>query len=128
MKRHPPNHANRKIHRERDLSALSRLSLLLFFGLALTGGFLFAARQHFAAIKYGYQSEELRREHQRLLAEQRRLLLAKEEASSPARLEPAARELGLKPIAHTQIAVRKDDRRNEVQPAVIISPTATLRR
>src|SRR6267142_2561570 len=77
MKRHPPDHANRKIHRERDLSALSRLSLLLFFGLALTGGFLFAARQHFAAIKYGYQSEELRREQQRLQAEQRRSLLEK---------------------------------------------------
>jgi len=128
MKRHPPNHANHKIHRERDLSALSRLSLLLFFGLALTAGFLFAARQHFAAIKYGYQSEELRREHQRLLEEQRRLLLAKEQAFSPARLEPAARELGLKPIARTQITVKKDERRNEVQPVVINSPAATLRR
>src|ERR1700730_4295774 len=80
MKRLPPDQPNSRIHREHDFSALSRLAILLFLGLALTGGFLFAARQHFAAIDYGYKTEELRREQQRLLAEQRQLLLAQEEA------------------------------------------------
>jgi len=128
MKRLPPDHANSRIHREHDFSALSRLALLLFLGLVLTGGFLFAARLHFAAIDYGYKSEELRREQQRLLAEQKQLLLAKEEASAPAALEPAARQLGLQPIAPGQVAVRNEAPRPEVHPAAIINPAPTLRR
>ena len=128
MKRLPPDHPNSRIHREHDFSALARLALLLFFALALTGGFLFAARQHFAAIDYGYKSEELRREQQRLLAEQRQLLLAKEETSSPAVLDPAARQLGLQPIAPGQVAPRNDEQQNGSHPAVIINPAPTLRR
>ena len=128
MKRLPPDHPNARINREHDFSALSRLALLLFLGLALTGGFLFAARQHFASIDYGYKSEELRREQQRLLAEQRQLLLAREEASSPATLEPAARRLGLQPILPGQVGSRNDGQRNESHPAVIINPAPTLRR
>jgi len=128
MNRLPPDHPNSRIHREHDFSALSRLAILLFLGLALTGGFLFAARLHFAAIDYGYKTEELRREQQRLLAEQRQLLLAKEEASSPAALEPAARRLGLRPIAPGQVATNNDEQQNEAHPAVIINPAPTLRR
>ncbi|HXM33948.1 MAG TPA: hypothetical protein VN920_02060 [Pyrinomonadaceae bacterium] len=128
MNRLPPDHPNSRIHRERDFNALSRLALLLFLGLALSGGFLFAARQHIAALEYGYKSEELRREQQRLLAEQRRLMLAKEQASSPARLEPAAREIGLLPIAPGQVGIRNEEQRNELHPAVIINPAPTLRR
>jgi cell division protein FtsL len=128
MKRLPPNHANSIVLRERDVSALSRLALLLFCGLVLTGGFLFAARQHFAAIQYGYKNEELRREHQRLEAEQKRLLLEKEEASSPLRLEPAAREIGLRPVQPGQIVAKKESKSNEPHPAVAINPSAPLRR
>ena len=128
MKRLPPGHIKSRIHRERDISALSRLVLLLFCGLALTSGFLLAAKQHFAAIEYGYKSEDLRREHQRLLEEQRRLLLMKEEATSPVRLEPAARGIGLQPVQPGQIAVRKEDRRSESHPAVVINPAASLPR
>jgi cell division protein FtsL len=124
----PPNPANAKIHRERDVRALSRLALLLFCGLVLTGGFLFAARQHFAAIQYGYKSEELRREHRRLEAEQKRLLLEKEEASSPSRLEPAAREIGLQPVQPGQIVTKKENKSNESHPAVLINSSASLRR
>jgi hypothetical protein len=127
MKRLPPDHHNYRIHRERDLSALSRLAVLLSLGVALSGGFLFAARQHFAAIEDGYKSEELRREQQRLLVEQRRLLLAKEEACSPARLEPAARQIGLQPIAPGQVATRSESR-SESHPALIANPAPVLRR
>src|SRR5437660_12564511 len=118
MERFPRDYPNFKIHRERDFGALSHLALLLFCGLALTGGFLFAARQHFAAIQYGYQNEELRREHQRLEVEQKRLLLEKEEASSPSRLEPAARGIGLQPVQPGQIATKKESKSNEPHPAV----------
>jgi cell division protein FtsL len=128
MKRLPPNHTNLKVHREHDLSALSRLLLLLLCGLALTGGFLFAANQHFAAIQYGYKSEELRREHERLLEEQRRLLLVKEEASSPARLESAARGIGLQRVEPGQIAANSDEKRTASHPAGVMSSAAALSR
>lgn len=127
MKRIPLDQYNSRIHRERDFSALSRLALLLLLGVILTVGFLFAARQHFAAIEYGYKSEELRREQQRLQAEQRRLLLAREEAISPARLEPAARQLGLRPIGPGQVTARKDEKRSEVRTVATVSPAPTRR-
>ncbi len=119
MKRLPPNQMHPRIYRERDGSALSRLALLLFCGVALTLGFLLAAKQHFAAINYGYKSQDLRREHQHLLAEQRQLMLLKEEATSPVRLEPAARGLGLQPVQPGQIAIRNQAKRSESHPAVV---------
>jgi hypothetical protein len=73
MNRFPEQNRNAKIRRARDVSALSRLSLLLFCGLILAGGFVFAAKQHFAAVQYGYKSEHLRSERKRLL-EARQLL------------------------------------------------------
>jgi hypothetical protein len=128
MNRLPPDQPNSRIRRQRDFGALSRLALLLALGSALTGGFLFAARQHFAAIQIGYKSEQLRREQQQLLAEQRRLKLAKEEAFSPAKLEPAARGIGLQPVAPGQVVIKNDDQRNESHPAAMINPAATMRR
>ncbi len=103
MKRLPSNQRNSTIHRERDTQALSRLALLLFCGLVLAGGFVFAAQQHFAAVQYGYHSETLRDERERLLEEQRQLLLKKEQASAPARLESAARKIGLRPLQPGQL-------------------------
>jgi cell division protein FtsL len=104
MKRFPEQQRNASIRRSRDVSALSRLALLLFCGLVLSGGFVFAAKQHFAAVQYGYKNEELRSERRKLLQQQQLLSLEKEKVSSPARLEPAARELGLKPATAGQIA------------------------
>jgi cell division protein FtsL len=104
MNRFPEQHRNAKIRRTRDVSALSRLALLLFCGLVLAGGFVFAAKQHFAAVQYGYQNERLRTERKRLLEERQLLSLEKETISSPGRLEPAARALGLKPATAAQIA------------------------
>ena len=131
MERLPPNHANTRVHRERDVGALSRLALLMSCGLVLTGGFLIAARQHFAAVQFGYQNEELRREHQRLEAEQKRLLLEKEEASSPLRLEPAAREIGLQPVQPGQIMTKtenkKENKKTESHPSVFINHSASTR-
>jgi cell division protein FtsL len=95
------------VRRERDGRALSRLALLLFCGLVLAGGFVFAAGQHFAAVRYGYESEQLRRERARLLEEQRRLMLEREEAASPVQLEAAAREIGLQPVQPSQVNPRR---------------------
>lgn len=103
MKRFPEFQQNAKVRRVRDVTALSRLALLLFSGLILAGGFVFAAKQHFAAVQYGYKSEDLRTERRRLLEENQRLELDKERATAPNKLEPAARRLGLKPASPGQI-------------------------
>ena len=103
MKRFPEHQLNAKVRRTRDTTALSRLALLLFCGLVLAGGFVFAAKQHFAAVQYGYQNEHLRSERKRLLEEKQRLELDKERVTAPDKLEPAARRLGLKPARPGQI-------------------------
>jgi cell division protein FtsL len=107
MRRVPQTQRNSRVRRQRDVLALSRLVLLLFCGVVLASGFVFAAKQHFAAVQYGYQSENLRREKEQLLEERRRLLLEKDRASSPARLEPAARRLGLKAATSGQVGTIK---------------------
>ena len=106
MKRFPEFQPNAKVRRARDVNALSRLALLLFSGLILAGGFVFAAKQHFAAVQFGYKSEDLRTERKRLLEENQRLALEKERAIAPDKLEPAARRLGLKPATPGQIGNR----------------------
>ena len=104
MARRPPSRQrNANAPRNADRGALTRLALLLACGAVLAGGFLYAGGLHFAALRNGYQTETLRREREHLLADQRRFLLEREEAASPARLELAARQLGLQPLQPQQI-------------------------
>jgi cell division protein FtsL len=129
MRRIPSNQRNSKIHRDRDLRALSRLGLLLLCGLVLASGFLFAARQHFTAIQYGYQSEGLRREREKLLAEKQHLMLMKEQAFAPARLASQARELGLKPLLASQVGTQKASSRSQLPLApALLTPSASFQR
>jgi cell division protein FtsL len=104
MNRFPENQRNAKVRRTRDMTALSRLALLLFCGLVLAGGFVFAAKQHFAAVQYGYKSESLKLERKKLLEERQRLSLEREKVTAPAKLEPAARQLGLQHATAGQLA------------------------
>jgi len=129
MRRVPSTQRNSKIHRDRDLRALSRLALLLFCGLVLASGFVFAAQQHFAAVAYGYKSEGLRRERERLLEEKQHLLLQKEQAYAPARLATQARELGLKPLVASQVGTQNasSPRQLSLAPA-LINPSASFQR
>lgn len=103
MRRVPQQHANSHVRRERDGRSLARQVTLLACCVVLAAGFVFAARQKIVAVQYGYRSEELRRERERLLEERRRLLLAVEEHSSPAKLEREAERLGLQPARASQI-------------------------
>src|ERR671928_2068754 len=103
MRRLPQQYANPYVRRERDRRALRRQMLLLTGCLLLAAGFVAAVRQQILAVDYGYKTEALRREREQLLDEQRRLLLAVEESSSPAQLEQAARELGMQPARAEQI-------------------------
>ncbi len=129
MKRVPSKQRNSRIIHDRDPRALSRLALLLFCGLVLASGFVFAARQHFVAVQYGYQSEVLRRERDKLLQEQQHLLLRREQAFAPAQLEAEARELGLRPVAASQFENQKAGRRSQLPLAqALLNPSAALRR
>ncbi len=129
MRRVPSKHRNSRIHRDRDVRALSRLALLLFSGLVLAGGFVFAAKQHFSAIQYGYQTEGLRRERERLLEEKQQLMLKRDQAFAPARLAIEARELGLKPLLASQVGTQKGSRRSQLPLApALLNPSASLQR
>lgn len=103
MRRLPQQYPNPYVRRERDRRALRRQMILMAGCLVLAAGFVVAVRQQILAVDYGYKTEALRREREQLLDEQRRLLLALEERSSPAQLERAARELGMQPTRAVQI-------------------------
>jgi cell division protein FtsL len=103
VRRIPSRQRNARIARERDRGALLRLGLLLFCGLMLAGGFVYAGGQHFAALKLGYETENLRKVRNELAEDQRRFLLEREAAASPARLERAARELGMQAMQADQL-------------------------
>jgi hypothetical protein len=129
MRRVPLKQRNSKIHRDRDVRALSRLAMLLICGLVLACGFVFAAQQHFAAVDYGYKSEDLRRERARLLEEKQQLMLKKEQAFAPARLAMQARELGLKPLVASQVGIQKANKRSQLPLApALLNPSASFQR
>jgi cell division protein FtsL len=129
MRRVPSKQPNSRIHRDRDVRALSRLGLLLFCGLVLATGFVFAAQQHFAAVEYGYKSESLRLERDKLLEEKQQLLLKKEQAFAPARLASQARELGLRPLQASQVGSQKTSSGSQVPIApAMLNPSAAFQR
>lgn len=127
MERIPSKQRNFVIYRERDRAALKRLALMLLCGLVLAGGFVFAAGQHFSALRFGYEGEKLRGERARLLEEQHRLLLAREMAATPARLESAARSLGMQPVKSAQIdpAKRLKQAMPAAAPALVVPAMTT---
>ncbi len=96
---------------------MRRQMILLAGCLALAAGFVAAVRQQILAVDYGYKSEALRRERERLLDEQRRLLLTLEERTSPARLEQAAVALGMQPTRAAQIEVDAPASEQQAAPA-----------
>ena len=129
MNRVPSKQRNANIRRDRDVRALSRLALLLCCGLVLAGGFVFAAQQYFTAVQYGYKSETLRRQRDKLLEEQQHLLLKREQSIAPSVLEPEARELGLKPLLASQVGPQKAGRSSQIPIApALINPSASFQR
>jgi len=128
MNRVPSKQRNANIHRDRDLRALSRLALLLCCGLVLAGGFVFAAQQYFTAVQFGYKSETLRREREKLLEEQQHLMLKREQSFAPARLESEARELGLQPLLASQLGTQKAGKSHLPIAPALINPSASFQR
>ena len=103
VRRIPSRQRNAPIARERDPGALFRFGLLLLCGLTLAGGFVYAGGQHIAALKLGYETQNLRKVRTELAEEQDRLVVERQAAASPARLERAARQLGMRPMQAAQI-------------------------
>jgi cell division protein FtsL len=104
MRRLPlKEYGNPHVRRERDHAALRRQIVLLACGLLTAGGFVVAVGQRFTAVRYGYQSEQLRAERVRLAAERERLQLELNAATSPGALEQAAREIGMRSPQASQI-------------------------
>ena len=104
MRRVPSRHRNAPIVvREPDHGAVKRFSSLLAAAAILAIGFLYAGHQHFAALRLGYETEKLRNTLTDAKEEQRRLTVQKEMATSPARLEQAARQLGMQPMQAAQL-------------------------
>jgi cell division protein FtsL len=115
VRRVPSKHRNRLVTREPDKDAFSRLGLLFMVGLVLASGFVYAGRQHFTALRYGYETENLRRDRDQLAEMQRRLELQRDEASSPIRLEQAAKRLGMQPLQAAQIDPLRQGANNTVK-------------
>jgi cell division protein FtsL len=103
IRRVPSKQRNMLVKRERDPRALTRLAWLLLCGLLLAGGFIYAGGRHFAALRLGYETEKLRNALNAAREDQRRLTLEREAAASPARLELAARRLGMQPMQPAQM-------------------------
>src|SRR5260370_149635 len=95
VRRIPSRQRNARVARERDRGALLRLGLLLFCGLTLAGGFVYAGDQHFAALKLGYETENLRKVRNELAEDQPRFLLERGAAANPARVVCSDRVGGL---------------------------------
>jgi cell division protein FtsL len=89
--------------KEPDRGAVKRFSSLLAAAAILAIGFLYAGHQHFAALRLGYETEKLRNALTDAKDEQRRLTMQREVATSPARLEQAARQLGMQPMQAAQL-------------------------
>lgn len=103
IRRLPSKQRNALIKREQDPGAFMRLTLLLFCGLVLAAGFVYAGGRHFAALHLGYETEKLRNALNAAREDQRRLTLEREMAASPAKLERAARRLGMQAMQPAQI-------------------------
>lgn len=103
MRRVPQQHLNPHLRRERDPRAVRRQLWLLAGCLVLAAGFVWAVRQRNEAVAYNHRTEALRREHERLLDEQRRLRYELNRSLASENLEPAARELGMQPARAAQL-------------------------
>ena len=119
MRRVPSRHRNAPIVvREPDRGAVKRFSSLLAAAGILAIGFLYAGHQHFAALRLGYETEKLRNALTDARDEQKRLTVQREVATSPARLEQAARQLGMQPIQAAQFdPLRRPAETPQTKPA-----------
>ena len=106
----------------RELS-WSFILLVVVCACVVATGFFFAARQHFTSLDYGIKNSKLREQLRSLEAEKRRLILAREVASSPLALRKAARGLGLQrstsDVTAVAVSAKKPETKQPVAHAVV---------
>lgn len=103
----------------RELS-WSFMLLVVVCACVVATGFFFAARQHFTSMDYGIKNSRLRDQLEDLQTEKRRLLLAREVASSPLSIRKAVSAMGLRErteLAAVQISDVKGAAKNSPTPA-----------
>ncbi len=83
-----------KVRRQRDPIPWKYCVLTVVCGLILLSGFFVAARQHFSSVNYAIENAGLRAKVSKLEDQRRRLLVAKERASSPSRIARLAAPIG----------------------------------
>jgi hypothetical protein len=91
--------------------------LVVVCACVIAVGFFFAARQHFTSMDFSIKNSKLREQLQNLETEKRRLLLAREIASSPLSIRKAASAMGMREtaeIAAIQIAQSKTASKNSI--------------
>lgn len=112
----------------RELS-WSFMLLVVVCACVVAAGFFFAARQHFTSMDYGIKNSRLRDQLQNLETEKRRLILAREVASSPLSIRKAAGEIGLRDaaeVAAIQVSNKQGVTRSD--PAIAASTRSVVLR
>jgi hypothetical protein len=110
----------------RELS-WSFMLLVVVCACVIAVGFFFAARQHFTSMDFSIKNSKLREQIQNLETEKRRLLLAREVASSPLSIRKAASAMGMREsseIAAVQIAQSKAATKTTVAALEAAKPVA----
>jgi hypothetical protein len=102
----------------RELS-WSFILLVIVCTCVVAVGFFFAASQHFTSMDYGIKNSKLREQLRNLEAEKRRLLLAREVASSPLAIRKAARGLGLQQSTSEMAAIPVSSKPTSPKPAAV---------
>jgi hypothetical protein len=96
---------NQELRRDYDHAGLRRLVCWALGGMVLAAGFLFAAWQHYVAVRYGYDYQKVHLERRDLEATQLRLRADWERAMALPNLENKALESGLQPLQPSQIEI-----------------------
>jgi hypothetical protein len=104
----------------------SFMLLVVVCACVVAVGFFFAARQHFTSMDYGIKNSKLREQLQNLETEKRRLLLAREVASSPLAIRKAATAIGLRQnseVAAVQVAAKPGSNTNALAAVPVKTST-----
>lgn len=109
----------------------SFILLVLLCASVVAAGFFFAARQHFTSMDYGLKNSKLREQLRNLEAEKRRLMLAREVASSPLAIRKAALGLGFRSpadVAAIPVVAKVRPERDTDQAAIVQAKSSDRKR
>jgi hypothetical protein len=85
-----------KVSRDRAPIPWQYFLLSIVCGLTLAFGFFYAAKQHFSTIESSMKNSDMRKAKEKLMAEQRKLKVERDEVSSEAYIEKAGMKIGLR--------------------------------